>query len=378
MTDTQQVGELDRLEEGLAALAPRLESRDAVPAATALTQVLTQAVESPLNTAASRSRAEGLAAVAARLEPRDAVPVAAALARAIKDAKNPDAAHWLAARGLRAVAARLEPRDAVPLATSLAQAIRHTKDPKALSVLANGLRAFAPRLEPRDAAPVATALAQTIRDTKDPNAVAALAPGLAALATRLEAKDAAPIATLLAQAIKDARDPDALSSLVQGLGAVAARLEPSDAAALSAPAAITLAQAMKQIPAGDLLAHLTRDTLPALLSSVPPSEIPTRAAMAASATAFPAGSGQPLTALAPLFPVAEPPPCRLSTQQLVELLKMPPFVGVARRVVLDHLGNRYHQNFGDVWEFERFAREQNLDLDFAGAPHRPAPAASAR
>jgi hypothetical protein len=48
---------------------------------------------------------------------------------------------------------------------------------------------------------------------------------------------------------------------------------------------------------------------------------------------------------------AAPPPGRLSTQQLVELLKMPPFVGEARRVVLDQLGNRYRRTFADVWEF---------------------------
>ena len=46
-------------------------------------------------------------------------------------------------------------------------------------------------------------------------------------------------------------------------------------------------------------------------------------------------------------------------------------VGEARRVVLDHLGNRYHRTFADVWEFVRFAKEQNLDLDFTSPPRRP-------
>ena len=85
-----------------------------------------------------------------------------------------------------------------------------------------------------------------------------------------------------------------------------------------------------------------------------------------------AGTGQPLIALAPLIPAAEPLPCRLSTQQLVELLKMPTCVGPARRVVLDHLGNRYKCIFTDVWEFVRFAKEQRLDdLDFTSPPQRP-------
>jgi hypothetical protein len=86
--------------------------------------------------------------------------------------------------------------------------------------------------------------------------------------------------------------------------------------------------------------------------------------------AFPAAGG-PLTALGLLLPATEPPPCRLSTKELVELLKMPPFVDEARRAVLDQLGNRYRRHFADVWEFVRFANEQNLDLDFTSSPKRP-------
>jgi hypothetical protein len=50
---------------------------------------------------------------------------------------------------------------------------------------------------------------------------------------------------------------------------------------------------------------------------------------------------------------------------------MPACIGEARRVVLDHLGNRYKRHFADVWEFVRFAREKNLDLDFTSPPKRP-------
>jgi hypothetical protein len=57
---------------------------------------------------------------------------------------------------------------------------------------------------------------------------------------------------------------------------------------------------------------------------------------------------------------------------------MPPFVGVARRAILDQLGNRYHRNFAEVWEFVRYAKEPHLDLDFTTPPQRPEPAASVR
>jgi hypothetical protein len=67
-----------------------------------------------------------------------------------------------------------------------------------------------------------------------------------------------------------------------------------------------------------------------------------------------------------------PLPCRLSTQQLVELLKQPTCIGPARRVILDQLENRYRGKFADHWAFVRFAKEQKLGLDFTTPPKRPA------
>ena len=72
-------------------------------------------------------------------------------------------------------------------------------------------------------------------------------------------------------------------------------------------------------------------------------------------------------------PPSTPLPCRLTTPELVELLKMPTCFGVARRVVLDHLGNRYGRRFVNHWAYVRFAREQGLDLDFTTPPKRPEP-----
>jgi hypothetical protein len=68
------------------------------------------------------------------------------------------------------------------------------------------------------------------------------------------------------------------------------------------------------------------------------------------------------------------PPCRLTTQELVDLLKMPTCFGQARRVVLDHLGNR----FVNHWAFVRFASEQGLELDFTTPPKRPDPKESVK
>ncbi len=67
------------------------------------------------------------------------------------------------------------------------------------------------------------------------------------------------------------------------------------------------------------------------------------------------------------------PACRLATQELVDLLKMPTCFGEDRRVVLDHLGNRYGRRFVNHWAFVRFAQEQKLGLDFTTPPKRPDP-----
>lgn len=73
-----------------------------------------------------------------------------------------------------------------------------------------------------------------------------------------------------------------------------------------------------------------------------------------------------------------PWPCRLTTQELVELLKMPTCFGGVRRVVLEHLGNRYGRKFANHGKFVRFAESRRLGLDFKAPPRRPRPAAVAR
>jgi len=56
---------------------------------------------------------------------------------------------------------------------------------------------------------------------------------------------------------------------------------------------------------------------------------------------------------------------------------MPICTGEARRIVLDHLGNRYQWHFADPWEFVRFAKENVADIDFLSPPRRPEEAAAA-
>jgi hypothetical protein len=72
------------------------------------------------------------------------------------------------------------------------------------------------------------------------------------------------------------------------------------------------------------------------------------------------GYSQSLTFSVALARALEPAPCRFSTQELVDMLNRPLCVGSSRRVILDQLENRYYRTFADVWDFVRFAQEQDL------------------
>jgi hypothetical protein len=110
-------------------------------------------------------------------------------------------------------------------------------------------------------------------------------------------------------------------------------------------------------------------SLDALLTNDSRSEVSRRTV--AVATVVGLASPTPFPALPALPTASEPLPCRLSTQDLIELLKMPTCFGPAREVVLKHLGNRYGRTFANHWEFVRFAQEQHHDLDLLSPPKRP-------
>jgi hypothetical protein len=160
--------------------------------------------------------------------------------------------------------------------------------------------------------------------------------------------------------------------LARGLSAVAARLGPEDAVRLYSLAGAALARAMAHTSSISGLPDLLQDDLSAMLKRVDPPELSRRGGAAAALVASFAGTAQALTPLALLVPARELLPCRLTTQQLVDLLKHPTCVGPVRRPILDQLEARYRQRFADHWEFVRFAEEQGLGLDLTSPPQRPA------
>ncbi len=183
------------------------------------------------------------------------------------------------------------------------------------------------------------------------------------------------------------------SALLLGsvLAPIEARTEPAEAAKslaealareTNANARSTLASALSVLSArtdwinrGDVVRSLLsrRDInqfdWSRILDDTSPARIHRRAGFA-SLTIGQAASGQfPLAGLLD----AEPFPCALTSQELVELLKMPTCFGKTRQVVLEHLGHRYGRRFVNSWAFVRYAREQGLDLDFTTPPRRPDP-----
>jgi predicted Ser/Thr protein kinase len=355
------------LAEGLSAVAGRMEPKDAAAAAAPAAAALLDGMRHEKNPLTLVSLAQALTAVAARMDAKDAAAVAAPaaviLAQARKEATNLTDLPTLA-QGLAAVALRMEPKNGM---TTLARAIKDEKNPVALTLLAESISAVAPRQKPEDAASgaalAAAALARAIKDEKNPLLLSSLAESLSAVAVRMDAKAAATVAVSaaanLVHAMKDIKNPGASYFLPQGLSALADRMAPDDAAALTLQAVTAL---FKNSSVGSF-------PLSVLLNGVPPAEMRSRSASAAALVAFLAGPSPTFAAF--YIPVAEPPPCRLSTQQLVELLKMPPCIGEVRRVVLDRLGDRYHRHFSDAWEFVHFAKEQHLDLDFTSPLSRP-------
>jgi hypothetical protein len=211
------------------------------------------------------------------------------------------------------------------------------------------------------------------------NQLAQAMPGLAA---RLQREEAAEILSqalakttnlsILSQGV-NSNYPCELSPLAEGVSILAARLAPQEAARFCGEAAVSLMQAQAMVTVkGNGDAALT-----SVLSADPPGLSRRWAAMLICAGPL-ASCGCPSATPATLGLALAPPPCRLTTPQLVELLKKPTCVGRARRVILEQLQNRYQRPFADQWAFVHFAQEENLGLDFTAPPKRlPLPAEEA-
>ncbi len=403
------------LATGFAAAAGRLETREAA-------RVLEQALEKETNPSARVALAHRLADVAARLEPvakarvltetaRMLAETARLLLRALEKETDASVREDLL-NVLAEVAERLQPVEKAQVLAEAArvqgQALEKETDANSRFTLANGLASVTAHLEPAESARV---LGQARALEKDDSARAALANSLAVAAARLEPAEGARV---LRQALEKETNASARTTLADGLAGAAARLPPTDAAKVCVPviqqlvpaaaaatessgdryilalAAAHLVHALEPEMAADYSKRLAfivcsgRDpdtsygssgeyglvnSLDVVLTNPSPPEV-SRCGVAV-ATAVGLAGGQSFVAV-PALPLAgKSLPCRLSTQDLVELLKMPTCFGKAREVVLKHLCNRYGRTFANHWEFVRYAPEKGLNLDFTTPPKRP-------
>jgi hypothetical protein len=305
--------------------------------------------------------------VSKRIEPSVG---ARALAEALETRMDAGARPSLAS-ALSDVAARMEPAEAVRIcgraAKTLADALDHQTGAYARSSLASALSQVAARMEPTQAARIYGQAAKTLADAlareTDANAHWSRARALSKMAVQMEPVEAARVCG------------NAMRSLIQKRAA----MDPATAAFvtdISVPElmryldparvkAVTCEKAKQVLSRRDV----NESTWAEILVDTSTAEVSRHASLVTMMIGQ-ALSGQfsGAGALA-----AEPFPCRLTTQEMVELLKMPTCFGPARRVVLDHLSNRYGRRFANHWAFVRYAMEQGLDLDFTTPPRRPDP-----
>jgi predicted Ser/Thr protein kinase len=424
------------LSEDLALVAGRLDRKEAETICRQAARVLTAALAQETKAHARFGLANGLVAVADQLNPVEAALTCGGIARGFADSldreKDGNARYHLA-WGLEKLA-RLTHPDKVSNAVRTAL-IQQGRD----NTLASNLAKLAGQPRPVEAARIysqaALVLAVAVEHEKDPQSCGSMAEDLVLLAGRLDRAEGSPIfgpvLRSLAAALARETIPTLFESIYSGLSSMAARMAPAEAAQILTAAliqnpappsrqhlAVVLSATMDRLDEAEanrlcdsLIGTLDRDSIdsiaPQLLRQLRPERAHAMAWDLASrmcsepgcdtgvlfwiltddgreervrraarmAKAGPGIEGM-LEAAARL--AAEPSPCRLTTQELVELLKMPTCFGEVRRVVLDHLGDRYGRLFVNHWAFVRFAQDQYLGLDFITPPRRPDPKESVK
>jgi tRNA A-37 threonylcarbamoyl transferase component Bud32 len=348
----RHVNSLLALAKCQAAVSPWLGPAEGARVLGETARVLEQTLEQETNAGHRVMLAVGLAEVAARLEPADAADVmgqaAKFLGRALVKERGGEGRISLAL-GLAAVALPLGPDQAAALlgqATQiLRQALESETDAGARAFLAGSLAAIAVRLEPAERDLILSYTFETV---------------MSDLNNMDEATNDWVYSTRTCAIILTSWNSERAE---QG-AYVLTRL-------LSGSRPVNSAKSVRSTYYYGIAADTSEtgsEVLEIALTLETPREVGRRAA--AMTNTLELACGTPLSALPLLSVASEPFPCRLSTQDLVELLKMPTCFGPARQVVLKHLGNRYHRTFANHWEFVRFAKENGLDLDFTTPPKR--------
>ena len=245
--------DLLRLGEALATLAARMNPSDGAGPAAEGVSVLTEALKDPEETDSVRVRSLGdtLAALAARMDSKEATSVANRLAKELADPNetDPDRLSRLG-YALAALSAHLSPNDATHAADRLAKLLwdPNETDPGRLSRLGYALAAFTVHTkEAAHMAPGATSiLAKALETSKNSKQLWGLGKAISDLAARMDAKDNSKDAASVADGLTNAlgnpneTDPDRLWSLRDALVALAPLIDAEDANHLIARVATAL------------------------------------------------------------------------------------------------------------------------------------------
>jgi hypothetical protein len=377
----EDVNERQFLAESLARIALLLPPAEAAHMCEKPVQTLMDALEKETDHVKIAAIAKGLASLSSRIPSLDAAKYCRRAAKQLPPMTEKDASNSEGIAGaLAEVCTHLPPSEASSI---LVSALEKRPDPWTSRVLAEGLSSAASRLAPAEAARVCGRCARMLADSlsKETDWFARLAwsRGLSALAAWLHAEDA------------DRLCSDAIMVLLRLRLNVSQSLYASsfdfqyDASVCDHSIAVLISQIgdqkaeksapqLAQLMCSELgvnnenwqLASPRSTNLNLLITRHGRRDKMDETGTADAST----GDDQKLTGTTL--------PCRLATQELVDLLKMPTCIGVARRIVLDHLGNRYSRHFINHWAFVRFAREGGLNLDFTAPPKRPDPKESVK
>jgi len=371
------------LVKGLVALADCMEPAEAQRVCGEAAQVLAGYVKSDPNYGFNECLAS-LATLASRMKPTEAERICGDLARGCVDALKQSSSDFNAASCLAVLASRLEPVEAAGIFREVARVFSDTLDLRSDNAYANprpGLALVAKRLVPVEAARM---LADVLTGDMDAATRQSLAKSLADAAGRLEPAAATrvcetKIGDLLRARSARARSAEDRRGFDSAVAALLPRLNVRNA---NAQAAILAAMMCSE---GDICWEPKREPghpapsaeevqLHAAFSRVLTDTSPVQRDLRTARIAV-RYAGPGLAAPTPAASIAAGPwPCRLTTQELVDLLKMPTCFGRARRVVLDQLGNLHGRRFANHWEFVHFALENQFPIDLTTAPQRPDPA----
>jgi tRNA A-37 threonylcarbamoyl transferase component Bud32 len=414
------------LARGLSSLVEGLDAAEAMRVCGPAAKVMADALEHQTDATARLHLARGLSSLVEGLDAAEAMRVCGPAAKVIADAlehQTDATARLHLASGLSSLVEGLDAAEAArvcgPAAKVMADALKHETNTDARDDLAIGLSSLAARLDAAEAArvcgPAAKAMAAALERNASADDHRRLARGISLLVARL---DAAEAAKLLTGALERVTGPEARLNLADTLASVAWRLEPAEAARVcrgsihillrtretalrqepeSMKVNLSVAKLLPYVEPGiglTLAQWLARDNcawdrkgwnteghprdIAEFLVDVMTDTSPTRRRERETRIAEAMADGLEIydgmdSMLRAAEIASEPYPCRLTTQDLVDLLEMPTCHGEYSRAVLDQLGNIHGRRFASRGEFIRFARETGLDLDLTTPPTRPDP-----